>query len=1161
LRYGISSAIDKVPIIWALKWNENGLIVHYAEAPTETLDITFKECAVPIINRSFDDATKEEEQIDVFDSDVGANGTYVPMPKPAEYYFIDFDSDMNQALNMLKPYFTPEEVWNVCRITTTRKDDQLWMGIFIDKGMKQWVVKLTLDGVLNTVINGFGYVGIDGTITGGMYPEEYVSAEKGFFGKLYELDTTLVIKKSNLVSGSWLNKNSFAASEFERCFYDSNKLIFTKDFDALVYAIDTDSKLVGIIAHQDAIIKASAGFANQDERDRDHGTFFVGSFTPWIISAAVSLFAQCFLASASHTWKTMNDLSDSEDEFEKLESVVSNVGAGNKTLVFLGLCSAIAGAVISTATTNNPIQNLGPSLEGALRDELSAQEEKSSKMSVNTGQQRVVLKLSDFYSTGPQAKIHAGPGFVQIQMAKSSSLSMTGVGASRFIEEGIGIDPKQFVLIPGIMIGVSSGTSSYFHPFGPPTPYAYSTGLLTATRIQLLSYRKYGYAHRYINYPTKEVVDHRIKDYSLLLEPFDDDLSPASDINIKGTPVVNYIDPFEVTVEEATYELTDRVSLIQGSDLAVVKMEKAKKSEQSNNNLTFSEPFVYDYCVYPQADLYLTAVDSEIVNVSIKDTKVLDGEPSNIVIKNGNVYIGSSYCAIEVLAPSQFRLDNLRPRAVTPQTLLFNTTGYNCIHGDRIYHACDAYFNRVIKGAGATGNDIEVQNTIYTYRADDDFKISSLPPAMSIFGKFSSAFSVKYDWLIEHKTPFYKSLKADVEVPETPRFSFPIVFNRLAILPAVGKTLAAYKFHVIEGVTGLVTDLRTTLPEARRPDSLDFPIYGQIYRWNPEYISSVVNEMGVQTIKDLVATIGLIYVGSTPNEAWFYSEAMRSFYKFQPTTVHRVMNADRYKEVKTGTFDFVAQEVVFDPVTPRGREIVRNSGEKFVGNIIFPNETIGPLDREDAFEFYSMAGGMVFQGLRRFQINRFLIMDYMVPEIKSNMGKWKRVQGAKISDFWKQRKYDWQFNFKAAPDDKKVVKEWFIEPFRIATSFLGIDDYSESKFQWLFNFALSDIMLEILGNRYITVYLAAETMTVGGVVESAVQRVRLHKTMFARQGQYGYYSYQYNANNGLGDSERLYMWTDGPILLRSLKMLAASKTNKRTSVMADYVDTQGMVEV
>jgi hypothetical protein len=91
--------------------------------------------------------------------------------------------------------------------------------------------------------------------------------------------------------------------------------------------------------------------------------------------------------------------------------------------------------------------------------------------------------------------------------------------------------------------------------------------------------------------------------------------------------------------------------------------------------------------------------------------------------------------------------------------------------------------------------------------------------------------------------------------------------------------------------------------------------------------------------------------------------------------------------------------------------------------------------------------------------------------------------------------------------------------------------------------------------------VASELMTVGGVVRSKVDSIRLHKKMFVRQGQFGYYSYRFNGNVGIGDSERLYMWSDGPILVRTIRAIATGKTTKRTSALEEYQETKDMTEL
>jgi len=104
-------------------------------------------------------------------------------------------------------------------------------------------------------------------------------------------------------------------------------------------------------------------------------------------------------------------------------------------------------------------------------------------------------------------------------------------------------------------------------------------------------------------------------------------------------------------------------------------------------------------------------------------------------------------------------------------------------------------------------------------------------------------------------------------------------------------------------------------------------------------------------------------------------------------------------------------------------------------------------------------------------------------------------------------------------------------------------------------FALTPLMDKVLRDRFVTVYIAAETMTQGGKVKSNVQRLRLRRDMFTRTSSYGYYTYKYTSMNGIGNSERLFIWSDDLICLRNpIVCRVKGKTSDRTSPALTSVD-------
>jgi hypothetical protein len=234
--------------------------------------------------------------------------------------------------------------------------------------------------------------------------------------------------------------------------------------------------------------------------------------------------------------------------------------------------------------------------------------------------------------------------------------------------------------------------------------------------------------------------------------------------------------------------------------------------------------------------------------------------------------------------------------------------------------------------------------------------------------------------------------------------------------------------------------------------------------------------------------------------------------------------------------------------------MLARASDHFTGEIAPVPATVGPYD------FYSMAGGMTFQGVRRHHVNRFLLLEEMVESCITNKDKWDKIKGDSITDFWEsKRDYHWKFNFEEAPPE--AIEGYYWDTFHVATSYLGYSDTIEAIYEWRINFALTSLGAHIWKDDYVVVYVAAETMTVGGVVQSPVTKIRLRKDMFSRRGDYGYYSFKFVSANGAGDSERLFIWSDGLLWLRSLELVARATTSERTSPLLTAPDFANQTEL
>jgi len=127
-------------------------------------------------------------------------------------------------------------------------------------------------------------------------------------------------------------------------------------------------------------------------------------------------------------------------------------------------------------------------------------------------------------------------------------------------------------------------------------------------------------------------------------------------------------------------------------------------------------------------------------------------------------------------------------------------------------------------------------------------------------------------------------------------------------------------------------------------------------------------------------------------------------------------------------------------------------------------------------------------------------------------------------------------------------------------------------FEWEISFALTPFMRKILKDKFVTVHLAAETIVPGGIVLSQVTHLYLKDDMFGRyrqssvpigieQEKMGYYTYRFNGRNGAGNSEKLYIWSDGCVALRSIKLAVTQTTAQRTMTLVTHIDVQGVEEL
>lgn len=600
-----------------------------------------------------------------------------------------------------------------------------------------------------------------------------------------------------------------------------------------------------------------------------------------------------------------------------------------------------------------------------------------------------------------------------------------------------------------------------------------------------------------------------------------------------------------------------------------------------NDNCGVGEPvfapsLIQDYVVDKRWDLSQTATYGLSQWIAIKDTKLTNCAPSNMYVTDEFCGIACPYVAIEV--KRGISKAYMRPWAITPNTLAFNTTGYNTIFDNKLYHAFDGITYRLIDLVGSAGLNKNFQSFWYLFQNNDMFKRSNIAPANEILGNFNS----EPTHAVSTIDPLFNQLNIGVknkhnktgtvsEDRDATRWSIPIFTEPVSTLPAVVKTIASSPLAVVDGVTGLVTKLITdTNADYKAPLSIDFTIGKKVYRVTEEYICSVTASDGGNTYEEIVPILGLTFIGSTPTEAYFYSKATRYYYTFTGNNLVKVDMLERFRDIQRGYWDFVNQEVVM-PCLMTFKRLNPDVEDKDTetDNIIVPvlhsstvsGELPPPLttifNDRSWYKAVSLPSGFAYQGPNRVIINRAVLVEYMINSIKNNFGKWSKLNKEKYTS---TRVY--QEKYKDIMTEVTGVDGWTYNPFVLVTSPLGVDENTDGMFEWSITFCWPIEMDLVYGpDNFATVNIAADTMTVGSKIDGRPTHVYLTKELFARADSYGYYTFTYQSKNGIGNRERLRIWSDQYIAISSITCDFKPTTTKRATILTQQVDIQHLKEL
>lgn len=611
------------------------------------------------------------------------------------------------------------------------------------------------------------------------------------------------------------------------------------------------------------------------------------------------------------------------------------------------------------------------------------------------------------------------------------------------------------------------------------------------------------------------------------------------------------------------------------------------EANYKNENIGESEPVFptapfQDYIIDETWQIGQTASVGMTTWISCKDTKIIDGEYSNCVISDDFCGIAAPYTAIEV--KRGISVDYLRPYTVTPQVLALNNTGLNCCYEEKAYHAFDGYGYRVVNWCGAPGMNKERQTWLYSFLINDRLKRSNKMPQNEYLGNFvcEPVVAVQGDYNDKVYTMITqpgegKGLQAGTigEDKDVRRYSIPVFSEFVNTLPAAVKTISTVTLSVIDGITSLTTNNRDLQTAYKAPTSVDFTIGKSTYRYTQEYICLLQMQSGITTTQELVPCLGLEFIGSTPYEAYFYSQETRQYYVYTGGSSIRVVELiERFRDVTGGYYDFVNQEVlmpclatfmrldkhVFDDEDETDNVIVpRLKDSKFIGEVWPPLETI--YNTRSWYKVVSLPCGIVYQGPNRCIVNRFTLQDYMVQQIKDNYGLWQRVPRERYHPF-RTYKDEYEVVNEQIGDTVKV-KGWTHNPFLLVTAPIGTSENTDNMYEWQITFCWPVEMDKLYDqDNYAVVNIQAETMTPGGkVVAERPTHVFLTKELFTRTGNYGYYSFRYQSLCGAGNRERLHIWSDQFICVSSLNVNIKQITQKRTEQLTIQVDVQHMTEI
>lgn len=570
----------------------------------------------------------------------------------------------------------------------------------------------------------------------------------------------------------------------------------------------------------------------------------------------------------------------------------------------------------------------------------------------------------------------------------------------------------------------------------------------------------------------------------------------------------------------------------------------------------------FDYVLNKQWGLKCTSMGSSILWLSVEDTKILDGKPSNIFITDNSVVIGSRKNLIEV---RRFDTKFLRPQLITPRALAFNCTAKNIATSEQLLHGFDGFGFSTDYLIGKSGCNIG--SLFYMYAVDNSttaVRSSNMMPPAQYFGNFSaparlhlSSRHQQYGGVLENTaTGKLVGNKSGATSRNGTHYSIPVTARILSLLPQAFAANAPYNAIAIDGTLTGTSKLRIT-ELSYVPEVVDMFCIGQsVYAITNEFICSVKVGLNGLGFTELMPAVNLRYVTSTESTALLINPFTGNVYTFNGALSGGI-SVDRFYNVLTGSYNAEMKCGIASCVANTRyylQEAVSEDNEQTLLrrclNLLFSDADAGlviqstlpavPVSIGSNYSWYRIQntlGGFVYQGPNRCVIYRMWYLSCMKNSILANRGNYKRINNEMFIP-WRE--------------DDKIYKNiltklgnpngWYFAPLLLSINASAED--TQAQFTWTITFKLNNAMRAVLGDNYVNVCMKADLYSSGQKVKGTnrASHLRLALDLFEHNGGTGdsFYTYRFTNNNGYGTFETFNLWSDGCVCIAEIQVDAVT---------------------